>query len=275
MIRSLLYVPANSERFIAKAHERGADAIILDLEDSVAPTDKPAARAALATAVPSVGRNGAKVLVRVNAEPDLLLGDAEAACRAGAYGLYVPKVRSAQALADFAAFLEPIEAELARGAMTFVAIIEGPGAVLDARSIAKAPRLLALSTGGEDLALQLGGEPTPDVLRMPKLLVHYAAKAEGLLSFGLLQSTADYADTAAVTASALEARRHGFDGASCIHPAIVPLLNAAFAPSAEELAWARQVMAAAADQGGAFVVDGRMVDAPVIARARHILASGS
>jgi citrate lyase subunit beta/citryl-CoA lyase len=275
MIRSLLYVPASSERFIAKAHERGADAIILDLEDSVAPAEKPVARAALVNAVPSVGRNGAKVFVRVNAEADLLLDDAEAACRAGAYGLYVPKVRSAQALVDFAAFLEPIEVENGRHAMVFVAIIEDPGAVLDARSIAKAPRLLALSVGGEDLALQLSGEPTPEVLRFPKLLVHCAAKAEGLLSFGLLQSTADYADTAALKASALEARRHGFDGASCIHPAVVPVLNAAFAPSAEELAWARRVVDAAADQAGAFVVDGRMVDAPVIARARHILASGS
>jgi citrate lyase subunit beta/citryl-CoA lyase len=275
MIRSLLYVPANSERFIAKAHERGADAIILDLEDAVAPADKPAARAALASAVPWVGRNGAKVFVRINAEPELLPGDAAAACRAGAYGLYVPKVRSAQALADLGAFLEPIEAELGREVMAFVAIIEDPGAVLDARSIARAPRLLSLSVGGEDLALQLNGEPTPEVLRFPKLLVHYAAKAEGLLSFGLLQSTADYADAATVTASALEARRHGFDGASCIHPAVVPLLNAAFAPSAEELAWARRVVDAAADQDGAFVVDGRMVDAPIVARAHHILASGS
>ena len=275
MIRSLLYVPASSERFIAKAHERGADAIILDLEDAVAPADKSTARAALAAAVPSVGRNGAKVFVRINAEPDLLPSDAAAACRAGAYGLYVPKVRSAQALAGLAAFLAPIEAELGREATVFVAIIEDPGAVLDARLIAKAPRLLALSVGGEDLALQMNGEPTPDVLRLPKLLVHYAAKAEGILSFGLLQSTADYADAAAITASALEARRHGFDGATCIHPAVVPLLNAAFAPSAEELAWAQRVVAAAADQGGAFVVDGRMVDAPVIARARQILASGS
>ena len=273
MIRSLLYVPANSERFVSKAHERGADAIILDLEDAVAPADKAAARAALAAAVPSVGRGGAKVFVRVNAEPELFPGDAAAACRAGAYGLYVPKVRRAQTLADLAAFLEPIEAGLSREAMVFVAVVEDPGAVLDARVIAKAPRLLALSVGGEDLALQLNAEPTPDVLRFPKLLVHYAAKAEGLLSFGLLQSTADYADPAAITASALEARRHGFDGASCIHPAIVPLLNAAFAPSAEELAWARRVVDAAAGQSGAFVVDGRMVDAPVIARARHILGS--
>ena len=84
MIRSLLYVPANQPRFIAKAHERGADAIILDLEDAVPAGEKDAARAALAEAVPAVGRNGAKVFVRIKAQPELMAADAEAACRAGA-----------------------------------------------------------------------------------------------------------------------------------------------------------------------------------------------
>lgn len=271
MIRSLLYVPASSERFVSQAHERGADAIILDLEDAVASGDKAEARAALVTAVPSVGRNGAKVFVRINAGPDLMAGDAEAACRAGAYGLYVPKAQDADIFGWLAGLLAPIEAELGRPETKFVAILEDSGAVLDARAIARGPRLLALSVGSEDLALQLGAEPTPDVLRVPKLLVHYAAKAEGLLSFGLLRSVADYADSAGISAAAREAREHGFDGATCVHPSVVPLLNAAFAPSDEELDWARRVVEAAKAHAGAFVVDGRMVDAPVTARARRIL----
>ncbi len=275
MMRSLLYVPANSERFVGKAHARGADAIILDLEDAVAAADKPAARAALADAVPSVGQNGAKVFVRINADDDLMLDDAEAACRAGAYGLYVPKAQDADTFGRLAGFLGPVEAELGRAEMVFVAIIEDAGAVLNARAIALGPRLMALSLGGEDLALNLGAEPVPDVLRFPKLMVHYAAKAEGLLSFGMLRSTADYADAAGIAEAAAEARRHGFDGATCVHPAVVPLLNAAFAPSADELDWALRVVAAAEGQVGAFVVDGRMVDAPVIARARRILGDRS
>ncbi|WP_240233878.1 HpcH/HpaI aldolase/citrate lyase family protein [Devosia lacusdianchii] len=274
-MRSLLYVPANSERFVGKAHARGADAIILDLEDAVAAADKPAARAALADAVPSVGQNGAKVFVRINADDDLMLDDAEAACRAGAYGLYVPKAQDADTFGRLAGFLGPVEAELGRAEMVFVAIIEDAGAVLNARAIALGPRLMALSLGGEDLALNLGAEPVPDVLRFPKLMVHYAAKAEGLLSFGMLRSTADYADAAGIAEAAAEARRHGFDGATCVHPAVVPLLNAAFAPSADELDWALRVVAAAEGQVGAFVVDGRMVDAPVIARARRILGDRS
>ena len=117
----------------------------------------------------------------------------------------------------------------------------------------------------------IGATPTPEVLRTPKLLAHYAAKAEGKLSFGLLRSVADYADLRAIEAAGREAREHGFDGATCVHPAVVPILNAAFAPSAEEIAWAERVVEAAKRGEGAFAVDGRMVDAPVIARARKIL----
>lgn len=272
MIRSLLYVPAHSDRFIARAHERGADAIILDLEDAVPPDHKLAARDGLAESVRAVGRNGARVFVRINAEADMARLDAAAACRAGAEGLYVPKVREAGVLTELAAFLHDLEVPLRRAPMAFVPVLEDPGAVLDARLIARAPRVMALTTGGEDLALALGGMPTPDVLRLPKLLVHYAAKAEGLLSFGLLRSTADYADGEAIAAAAREAREHGFDGASCVHPALVPLLNAGFAPSEAELDWARRVVAAAAGGAGAFVVDGKMVDAPGVARARALLA---
>lgn len=273
MIRSLLYVPAHSERFIAKAHERGADAIILDLEDAVPAEHKLAARAGLAESVRAVGRNGARVFVRINAG-ELAREDAAAACRAGAAGLYVPKVRDAQSLADLAAFLHELELPLRREPMAFVPVLEDAGAILDARLIARAPRVLALATGGEDLALAMGAMPTPDVLRLPKLLVHYAAKAEGVLSFGLLRSTADYADSEGIVAAAKEARAHGFDGAACVHPSVVPLLNAGFAPDEAELDWARRVVAAAEAGDGAFVVDGKMVDAPVIARARRLLGLG-
>ncbi|QQR38290.1 HpcH/HpaI aldolase/citrate lyase family protein [Devosia rhizoryzae] len=271
MIRSLLYVPAHSERFLAKAHERGADAIILDLEDSVPENAKDEARQGLAETVKAVGRNGASVFVRINSG-ERRIEDALAACRAGAVSLYVPKVRHADEVAQLAAALEKTEADTGRSPMSFVALLENIGAVLDARAIAKAPRLLGLSVGGEDLALSIGAEPTPDVLRLPKLLVHYAAKEQGLLSFGLLQSTADYSDQARVEAAAREAAQHGFDGATCVHPSLVPLLNTAFSPSASEREWAEKVVKRAAGGEGAFEVDGRMVDAPVIARARAILS---
>jgi len=269
-MRSLLYVPAHSDRFTAKAHERGADAIILDLEDSVPEEAKDLARDGLLEVVPAVGRGGAKVLVRINGGARQM-EDAIAACRAGADALYVPKVESPETLAALAERLEREEAQSGRGETQLVALIEDIGAVLDARSIARGPRLIALSLGGEDLALGLGAQPTPDVLRMPKLLVHYAAKERGLLSFGLLRSVADYSDRARIEVAAAEARDHGFDGATCVHPSVVPLLNAAFSPSAEQRLWAERVLKAGESAKGAFQLDGQMIDAPILARARAIL----
>lgn len=271
MIRSLLYVPASSERFIARAHERGADAVILDLEDSVADPDKGKARAALADAVPSARQRGARIFVRVNHDPERLAGDVEAAARAGADGLMLPRTESADDLARLAALLDPMEAALARQPISVIGLIESPGAVLDARTIARGARLIGLAVGGEDLALALGAQPTPDVLRLPKLLVHYAAKAQGLMSFGLMRSVAGYTDHAAIRAAAREARDFGFDGATCVHPAVVPLLNEAFMPSEADLAWARRVVEAAEGQPGAFALDGQMIDAPILARARRLL----
>jgi citrate lyase subunit beta/citryl-CoA lyase len=279
-IRSLLYVPVSSERFLAKAHERSADAIILDLEDAVAPDRKDAARERLGAAVAMVGRNGAAVFVRINADPERLFRDAEAASRAGATGLFVPKAREPAALAALGDFLEgPERATHGPADMPptlLVPMIEDPGAVFDARSLARAtPRIFGLITGGEDLATALNAEPTPEVLRTPKLLVHYAAKAAGVRSFGLMRTVADYNDLAAIEASAREARQFGFDGASCVHPKVVPILNRAFLPTPQELDDARALVAAAeraqAEGRGAFEFNGRMVDEPVVRRARTLL----
>lgn len=269
-LHSLLYVPAHSERFIAKAHERGADAIILDLEDAVPEADKTAARNNLGATVASVGRNGAAAFVRINAGARQR-DDAIAAACAGALGLFIPKAQDPSALEALAGTLLPIEAEIGRAATPFVAMIEDPAAMLDARSLARVPRVMGLSFGAEDFTATTGGTPTPDVLRYPKLAVHYAAKAEGKLSFGLLQSIADYSDLDALAAAAREAKAHGFDGATCIHPSAVPLLNASFASTVAERDWATRVLAAARSGDAAFALDNRMVDAPVVSRARRIL----
>jgi citrate lyase subunit beta / citryl-CoA lyase len=281
VIRSLLYVPASSERFVAKAHERGADAIILDLEDSVAPAEKEKARAELENAVPSVGRNGAKVFVRINSNEPMILADAEAACRAGAFGLFVPKSRRSNDLVRLDQHLDEVERSMANRKKTvLVPMIEDPGAVLDARTLAIATtRIFALVTGGEDLATAMGAEPTPEVLRVPKVMVHLAAKAAGLLSFGLLRSVADYRDLAAITHAAQEARDFGFDGATCVHPSAVAILNQAFAASVEEIDRAMRMVAAyeesLAASKGACVFEGKMIDLPVVARARSLLAKWS
>ena len=278
-LRTLLYVPASSERFLAKAHECGADAIILDLEDTVAPARKDAAREYLPAAVTMVGRSGALVFVRINAVPDRLLGDAEAACRAGAAGLFVPKARDPAALAALGDFLGEIEQVIGRPTMSMVPMIEDAGAVLDARTLALAsPRVVALITDAEDLAAALGAEPTPDVLRMPKLMVHYAAKAAGMRSFGLMRAILDYTDLAGVEAAAREARGFGFDGASCMQQEMVAMLNRGFSPTPQEIVSARALLEAA-DRAramglGAFAFEGRTVDEPTVRRARTLLERG-
>jgi citrate lyase subunit beta/citryl-CoA lyase len=275
MIRSLLYVPGSSERFIQKAHLHGADGIIVDLEDAVALNEKTRAREALGTVVPWVGQCGAVVFVRVNHEADRLFADAEAACRAGAFGLYLPKVSSPQTLEALDKFLTPIETNLARAPLVFVPMIEDARGVLNAQAIAAAPRVYALIAGAEDLATSIGAQPLPEVLRLPKLLVHLAAKAAGLRSFGLLRTVADYRDPDVIKASVIEARAFGYDGAGCIHPSVVPLLNEGFTPSDAEIERAKRLISSAsvAEQNGlgAFTFEGDFIDAPIVNRARDLL----
>lgn len=270
-LRSLLYVPAHAERFVARAHERGADAIILDLEDSVPANSKLAAREGLTASIRHVGQAGAAVFVRINSETDLQFEDAAAACRVGAYGLMVPKLATLEQLERLAAHLAPI-----RDPMPFIGLVEDPGAVLDARALAAHPNVMGLALGGEDFATAMGAAATPEVLRLPKQMVHMAAKASGKLSFGLLRGIADYADIDAIRAAAAEAKDFGFDGATCVHPSAVAILNAGFSPSEAELDWARRLVAeaekATEESLGAFVFEGKMVDAPIIARARAVLA---
>jgi citrate lyase subunit beta/citryl-CoA lyase len=224
-----------------------------------------------------VARNGADVFVRINSETERRLIDAETACRSGAFGLFVPKTSHPEQIEELAHHMDGVERRLGREkTLRFVPMIEDPGAVFHARAIAAAsPRVVGLIVGGEDIATAMGAQPTPEVLRLPKLLVHMAAKAAGVSSFGLLRTVADFKDVAMVEAAAREARTFGFDGATCVHPSIVPVLNRVFSPSAEEVDRARRVIgaydAALAVGAGACMFEGKMIDVPVITRARALL----
>lgn len=258
-MRSLLYVPADQDRFIAKAHMRGADGVILDLEDAVPDSRKHLARAGLSAAVRSLRQSSGLVAVRINTGS---AEDVSAAVGAGIDLVVLPKADRAS-LESLATMLS----EAGAPDMPVLATIETAEALLDAAEIARHPKVTALNLGSEDLALALGALPDPDVLRQPKLMVHYAAKAARKLSLGLLRSIADYADLAAIEAAAHEARRHGFDGATCVHPSAVPILNAAFAPSKGEITWAEAVLATQ----GTVSMNGQMIDKPLRDRARAIL----
>lgn len=277
--RSSLYVPVNVEKYVAKAHLRGADAIILDLEDSVAVADKEAARRLVPDAAASVGRNGADVIVRINRPLELAVRDIEAAVTPAVQALMVPKVDSAshvRLLAEVAAAAEA-RAGMAEGSTRFVVMVETAEAFPRAYEIAAAhPRNVGITLGGEDFALATGSLPEPDILLYPKQQIVLAASAARILPLGLIGTVAEYSDLEACRAVIARSRRFGFVGAACIHPMVVPLLNAGFQPTEDEIAGARRVVAAfdAAERAGraSAEVDGRMIDIPVVERARALLA---
>jgi len=148
---------------------------------------------------------------------------------------------------------------------------------LRAEAIARAePRTLALELGGEDFALSTGMLPDAETLAVPKQMVLYAARSAGLIPLGILGSIADYADLDAYRITAQRSRRFGFEGAACIHPSGVPILNDVFTPTATEAAHAQRLVDTYADAqragSGAVSVDGKMIDVPIVERARQLLA---
>jgi citrate lyase subunit beta/citryl-CoA lyase len=277
--RSLLFVPAHQPRFVARAHERGADGIILDLEDAVPPEEKEGARAVLAAAAACVGQAGADVMVRVGRGIRPLARDLEAVVLPGIAALVLPKVESADWVMEVAAAVAELEAErdLVPDAIRFILQIETPGALPRLPAIAAAhPRVAAMTLGPEDYCAALGAVPGPEVLMGPNLAILQAARAAGVLPLGLVGSIGDVSDLAAYGALVTQARSLGFRGAMAVHPAQVPVLNAGFSPSEAEIAWASRVVAAdraaRAEGRGAFRLDGRMIDLPVVRRAEEILA---
>ena len=263
-VRSALFVPGNRPERFAKALASGADAVIVDLEDAVAPQDKATAREHLAQFLLQHG--DARVLVRVNAagtdehEADLEL------CRAhpGIGAVMLPKAESAAQVDRVAAVGKPVWP-----------IIESALGVLWVGPIAACAGVQRLTFGALDLALDLGmnagtaaAECVFDQTRFA-LLVH--SRVNGLEP-PLDSVYPAFEDDSGLAEAMRRGRDMGLGGALCIHPRQVPVVNAAMAPSAEEKAWAQRVVSAAASGGAAFTVDGAMVDAPVLNRARRLLA---
>jgi citrate lyase subunit beta/citryl-CoA lyase len=255
---------------------------MLDLEDSVPPAEKAAARQGVARAAASLQRGSADVLVRINAPLSLAVPDIEAAISPDVDGLVVTKARSADHIALLDELVSEREAAcgMADGHTWLYVLVESPAALPHAAAIAAASRrVVAMSLGAEDFALAIGAEPSEAALAVPKALLLQAARAAGVMPLGLTGPLADFSDLDAFAAMAVRSRKLGFDGASCINPAQVAPLNAAFTPTAEEVALARRIIAAdrdAAAQGlGAVALDGRMIDTPIVRRAEKLLARAS
>jgi len=278
--RSTLILPVNVLRFVEKAHLRGADAIMLDLEDAVPSSEKAGARRLIREAIPSVSRGGGEVFVRVNHDAAHLTDDLDASVHPGLDGICFPKTESAREVQHLEALIADLERSrgIAPGRIELALLIESPRGLLNLEDIANASgRIRTISLGPEDYCLELGVEPSLDgtALHYALASVVTVCKAAGIAPMGLLGSIAGFRDLGSFEQAAARARDLGCVGASCIHPDQVAVLNRVFSPPPEKVERARRAVEAfeaALRNGTASVsMDGAMVDTPVYRRAQRIL----
>jgi len=285
-LRSLLFVPADSPRKIAKAETAGADALIFDLEDSVAPECKADARSNLRDYLSGLGPERTwQAYVRINPlDTGEALDDLLVAAHPSVAAIVLPKATGRADLLRCAYYLDMAEraSGVAAGTVGILPVVtETAAAVLRLPELAAPlPRLTGLTWGGEDLSTVLGalGNKRPsgewdDSFRLARALALLAAAACEVPAIDTLH--ADYRDGEGLAAACAAARHAGFSGKIAIHPDQVPIVNAGFSPQPDELAHARKVVAAfaAAPGTGTVGLDGRMLDRPHLVAARRLLTS--
>lgn len=276
-MRSKLFVPASRPELFPKALASAADSVSFDLEDSVGPDRKGAAREALAAALASAewAASPKVLIVRVNAPTSAhFAADLEVAVHARVDYLNLPKVESADEVTFASAAIAAIER--ARGSartLPLLVNIESPRALRLAADIAKAdPRVAGLQLGFADLLEPLGiDRSNAAAVQQIQLMVRLAAGEAGRWAYDA--AFPDIKDTEAFRAEAQTSRRLGFLGKSCIHPSQIAIANEVFQPTEAEIEHARRIVAAAANHSGAFALDGKMVDEPFVRRARALLAA--
>lgn len=278
-LRSLLFVPGDRPERFAKAAASGADAIILDLEDSVAPANKETAREAVADYL--AGARDVITIVRVNPlDGHLTAADVAAVAGARPDAIMLPKAEGAPGVAQLDTILRSESAPDASLPPILPIATETPAAIFTLGSYREVrDRLLGLTWGAEDLPAAIGaaasreddGRYTPPY-EVARALTLFAAHGAGVAAIDTVFPAIK--DEAGLAAYAARARRDGFTGMMAIHPSQVAPINAAFTPSAEDVARAQAIVDAFAANPGAGVlqVDGKMIDAPHLKQARHILS---
>ena len=276
--RSLLYVPVNVEKFVEKAHTRGADVLQLDLEDAVPPAEKEKARTLVERNAARVRRGGADVVVRINQPLSLAVRDLEHSVGPDVDGIAITKADSASHVKLLDELVTGLEEKrgMKAGHTKFIVMIETADAFTRIDEIPRAsPRVVAMNIGGEDFALDLNAQPDDDVLLHPKQRMIIAARAAGVMPLGFIGTVADFSDWEKFRLMVRRARRFGFDGAGCIHPGQVKIVNEEYTPSEAEVAYARKVIRmdqeAAAAGRGSFQIEGKMIDIPVVVRAERLI----
>jgi citrate lyase subunit beta/citryl-CoA lyase len=280
ILRSLLFVPADSEKKLAKSQSSPADALILDLEDSVAAQNRPKARGLVKEFLKD--KHTQSIWVRINPlGSEDFIRDVESVVASGPAGLVIPKPDGPQTLREIDGHISTREANagLHHGAIKLLPVAtETPEAVLTLGEYRNPPpRLAAMSWGAEDLSAALGAATNRDaegeflfIHKMVRAMVLIAAKAAGVDAVETLH--ADFRDAKGLERVARAAQREGFSGMLAIHPDQVETINAAFTPSAADLEHAKKVVAAFANGAGVASLDGKMLDQPHLKQAKHVLA---
>ena len=272
--RSLLFVPATSEHLWEKASQRGADAVVVDLEDAIPLNKKALARSLAPKAIQLLKDKGAKVVLRVNSDPTLWQQDLAGMPLHHLSAIMLPKVETKDQVQAFATALTTLSDGTSP---PIAALLETPLGVLATAQIAGHPALCALGFGAEDYSGAIGVHPNPLALTWPAQQVITGAHAYGLQCWGMAGSIAEVHDLEAFTKSVELARGIGFTGSVCIHPNQVAIVNRGFSPSAAELEWAQKVVdadqSARAKGLGAVLLDGKMIDKPIVDRAQRWLAA--
>lgn len=277
--RSMLFVPANSEKFLVSALKRNADVIQLDLEDACPPSLKDATRANIGELATRASDAGFDVIVRVNRPWRILLRDLEGCVHPNIKALTLPKVPDAGFIRSVSEVLDEVEQEmqLPIGHTRLIAMIEDADALARLDEIAQAhPRLYGMIVGAEDLAVSMRMAVDTDTLYLPNVMVVAACRRAGIAPLGFVGSVADFADQEKFRQTVQRAARLGFEGAFCIHPSQVDAANEAFSPQAAAVERARALLAtfeaAMATGQATCTFEGRMVDAPVVTQAKQLIA---
>ena len=280
--RSHLYVPGDKPEVLAKALGRGADALIVDLEDAVAPASKDAARTVVAqwlSGLPVAADNPVQVWIRINSG-EMGHTDVRAVLSPAVTGVVAAKTESAEELVALHAVLTAMEdkLELPAGSIGVVPLLESANAVLNALSIAKAPRVQRLQVGEADLRADIGVELGADgrellYVRSQVVLISAAAGIDPPVG----PVDTNFRDTEALAESTRAVKRMGYVGRACIHPAQAAIVNEVFTPTADEVAAAKDLIARfdaamAAGDGVCLDAQGRMVDEAVVRQARRTLS---
>ena len=280
LLRSLIFVPGNRANMLERALGFNADIIMVDLEDSVPPAEKIAARDLARQWVPTLRQAGKRVMVRANSlDTGLTRDELAAVISPNLYGVSVGKTESVWDLREIDRIISPLEASagLQPGQIKVIPWIESARAVVNVNEMAAAlPRIVAIAFGAEDYTNDMGIQRTDDGAEVyhPRATIAIAARAAGVAA--LDSPYVAFRNPDGLRQDAGVARQLGYTGKFAIHPAQIDSINELFSPRPEDVAYARRVMEAwneaAAAGRGSLNLDGKMVDVPVVKRAQNLLA---